>query len=59
MTKRRRQRCAVSGLPAGHKDACGDCDPCIDALAKQSVDRIFQAIARRDGEQAQPPTEKG
>lgn len=23
------QRCAVSGYPAGHPDACNDCDPCL------------------------------
>lgn len=22
-------RCAVSHLPAGHPNACGDCDPCL------------------------------
>jgi hypothetical protein len=22
-------KCAVSHLPAGHPNACGDCDPCI------------------------------
>lgn len=36
------QRCAVSGLPAGDIDACGDCDPCIHALAERAVDRAFK-----------------
>jgi len=26
------QKCAVSDLPAGHVDACRDCDPCIHAM---------------------------
>lgn len=28
------QKCAVSDFPAGHVDACGDCDPCTMALGK-------------------------
>lgn len=24
-----RNKCAVSGFPAGHPDACNDCDPCL------------------------------
>jgi protein gp37 len=24
------EKCAITGFPAGHPNACGDCDPCID-----------------------------
>jgi hypothetical protein len=34
--------CAVTGLVAGHPDACGDCDPCGGAhLVPEAVQRLL------------------